>query len=49
VEIHTSDIDIRRYLKGRIESEGQLVYIVKVDLALQATIINTIVENSKGM
>lgn len=49
VEIRASDRDIRRYLEGRIESEGRLVRLVKTDSALQATIANTIVENAKGM
>jgi hypothetical protein len=49
VEIRASDEDVRRYLECRIENEGRLVRVVKADLALQATITNTIVENAKGM
>ena len=49
VEIRASDEDVRRYLEGRIESEGRLVRLVKADPTLQATIVNTIVENAKGM
>jgi ankyrin repeat domain-containing protein 50 len=49
VEIRATDEDVRRYLEGRIESEGRLVRLVKTDPALQATIVNTLVENAKGM
>jgi hypothetical protein len=49
VGIQASGEDIRRYLEGWIESGGRLVCLIKVDLALQATIVNIIVENAKGM
>lgn len=49
VEIRASDKDVKRYLEGRIESEGRLVRLVKADPALQATIVNTIVEKARGM
>jgi ankyrin repeat domain-containing protein 50 len=49
VEIRASGEDVRRYLEGRIENEGRLIRLVKADLALQETILNTIVENAKGM
>jgi hypothetical protein len=41
VEIRVGDNDVKRYLKGRIESEGRLVRLVKADPALQLTIENT--------
>jgi hypothetical protein len=49
VEICASSEDVKKYLKYRIESEGRLVRLVKADPALQAAIVNTIVENAKGM
>jgi Cdc6-like AAA superfamily ATPase len=49
VEIRASDSDVRRYLEGRIEKECRLARHVKADPTLKETIINTIVENSKGM
>jgi ankyrin repeat domain-containing protein 50 len=49
VEICASDEDVRRYLECRIKSEDRLMRLIKADLALQATITNTIVENAKGM
>ena len=49
VEIRASDEDVMKYLKYRIESEGRLVRLVKADPALQAVIVNTIVENARGM
>jgi len=49
VEIRTSGEDVKKYLKYQIESEGRLVRLVKADPALQAVIVNTIVENAKGI
>ncbi|KAI9770214.1 MAG: hypothetical protein M1839_003242 [Geoglossum umbratile] len=49
VEIRASDEDVRRYLEGRIERERRSVRHVRADLALQKTIIDTIVEKAKGM
>jgi hypothetical protein len=49
VEIRASNEDVRNYLRGRITSEGRLVRLVKGDPALQATIVNTVAENAKGM
>ena len=49
VEIRARDEDVRRYLERRIKREHRLISLVKVDLALQETIINTIVEKAKGM
>ena len=49
VEIRANDEDVKRYLKDRIERECQLVHQVRKDPSLQELIINTIVENSKGM
>jgi hypothetical protein len=49
VEIRASDEDVKKYLKDRIESERQLVRQVRKDSALQGTVINTIMENAKGM
>jgi NACHT domain len=49
VEIRASDEDVKKYLKDRIESERQLVRQVRKDPALQETVINTIMENAKGM
>jgi hypothetical protein len=49
VEIRASDEDIKRYLKGRIETEGRLARHVRPDPAFQEIIIGTIVERAKGM
>jgi hypothetical protein len=49
VEIRASDEDVRRYLESRIETEGRLWRLIKADPALQANIVNTIVESAKGM
>ena len=49
IDIYASGEDVKKYLKYRIESEGRLVRLVKPDPALQAAIVNTIVENAKGM
>jgi hypothetical protein len=49
VEIRANDEDVGRYLECQIESDGRLVRLVKADPSLKATIVNTIVEDTKGM
>jgi len=49
LEISASDEDVRRYLEGRIAKESQLASHVEADPALQGKIIDTLVENAKGM
>lgn len=49
IEIRASEEDVRKYLKCRIPKERRLLRHVKEDPALLNTIINTIVERSKGM
>jgi hypothetical protein len=49
LEICASDEDIRRYLEGRIGKEDRLKRLIKADLILQNSLIDTIVENAKGM
>ncbi|KAH0536690.1 hypothetical protein FGG08_006456 [Glutinoglossum americanum] len=49
VEIRASDEDVKRYLEGRVKTEGRLVRHVKADPALQDTIVNTIAEKAKGI
>ena len=49
LEIHASDGDVRRYLESRITREPQLAGHVEADPALRDTIIDTLVENAKGM
>jgi hypothetical protein len=49
VEIHATDEDIRRYIESRIKGDRQLTRHVQKEPALQSTIINTIIEKTKGM
>lgn len=49
VEIHATDEDIGRYIESRIKGDRQLIRYIQKDPALQGTIINTIVEKTKGM
>jgi hypothetical protein len=49
LEICASDEDILRYLEGRIGKKDRLKRLIKADLNLQNSLIDTIVENTKGM
>jgi hypothetical protein len=49
LEIHATDDDVRKYLEDRIKSEGRLARLIRTDRAFQTTIIDTIVQNAKGM
>ncbi|KAJ4290853.1 hypothetical protein N0V90_010048 [Kalmusia sp. IMI 367209] len=49
LDIQANDRDIRRYLKGRIEKERRLRRLLTSDLALQGSVVETIVQNSRGM
>lgn len=49
VEIHATDEDIRKYVESRIKGDRQLIRQIQKDPALQGTIINTIIEKTKGM
>lgn len=49
LEIRASNADVKKYLEGRIMTEPQFACHVKGDLALQNTIIETIVQKVEGM
>lgn len=49
VEIHATNKDIGRYIKSRIKGDRQLIRHIQKEPALQSTIINTIIEKTKGM
>ena len=49
LEIRANDDDIRKYLEAQIPKEPRLARCVKSDPALQESIIDTLVDNAKGM
>jgi ankyrin repeat domain-containing protein 50 len=49
VEIRASDKDVRRYIESQIKGDRQLTRHIQKDPALQGTIVNTIIEKTKGM
>lgn len=49
LEIKARDFDIKNYLNGRILTEKRLVRLVKTDVSLKMTIMNTVTEKAQGM
>jgi hypothetical protein len=48
-EIKASDGDVKQYLETRIQNESRLACLLRGDAELQATIVESIVKNAKGM
>lgn len=49
LDIQAADLDIRRYLNSRLKTERRLKRLLASDTVLGKTIVEKIVENSKGM
>ncbi|PVH96165.1 hypothetical protein DM02DRAFT_535828 [Periconia macrospinosa] len=48
-EIRAADSDVKEYLEERIRNEGRLIRLLKDDWSLKATVVESIVDNAKGM
>ncbi|ORY10990.1 hypothetical protein BCR34DRAFT_484890, partial [Clohesyomyces aquaticus] len=49
MEIRAADDDVKQYLEKRIQNESRLVRLLTGDAELQATVVDSIVDNAKGM
>jgi hypothetical protein len=49
IEIRASDADVKEYLENRVRNTFRLVRLLKGDVELQATVVESIVKNAKGM
>jgi hypothetical protein len=49
MELRAADADVKQYLNARIQSESRLVRLLAGDADLHATVIESIVNNAKGM